>query len=52
MLPVLEFYEIWSTYSLHIWIVYMLKWYLDKERNVFQISLNTKYTVENWGTIT
>ena len=34
MLPVLEFHEILSTYSQHIWKVYMLKWYLDKDRNV------------------
>ena len=36
MLPVLEFREIWSTYSYHIWIVFMLKWYLDIDRNVFK----------------
>ena len=34
MLPVLEFHEIWSIYSLHIWIVYMLKRCLDKDLNV------------------
>ena len=34
MLPVLEFNEIGSTYSQHIWIVYMWKWYFDKDRNV------------------
>ena len=55
MIPVLDFHESWSAYSKHIWIVFMLKWYLDKYRNVlkfeFQIlSLNTK-TVENLGAI-
>ena len=34
MLPVLELNEIWSTHSYHIWKVYMLKWYLDKDRNI------------------
>ena len=34
ILPILEFHEIGSTYSLHIWIVYLLKWYLDKDGNV------------------
>ena len=31
----LIYYEIWSTYSYFIWTVFMLKWYPDKCRNVF-----------------
>ena len=34
MLPVLEFHEIRLTYSEHIWIVFMFKWYLEKDLNV------------------
>ena len=41
MLPVLEFHEIWSTYFYHIWRVLMLKWYLYKDRNVF--NFNSKF---------
>ena len=55
VLPVLDFHEICSIYSLHTWTVFMLKWYLDKDLNVlkfeFHIRLNTKYTVENLGTM-
>ena len=36
MLSVLDFHEIWSNYSKHIWAVFMLKWYLDKDRNMLK----------------
>ena len=36
MLPVLDFHEIWSTYSKHIWTVFMLKLYLDKDHSVLK----------------
>ena len=31
------FHAIWQTYSKHLWAVFMLKWYLDKNRNVFKL---------------
>ena len=36
MSPVPDFHEIWSKYSQHIWTVFMLKWYLDKDCKVLK----------------
>ena len=36
MLPVFDFHEIWLTYSNHIWTVFMLKLYLDKDPNMIK----------------
>ena len=41
--------------SKYIWVVFMLKWNLDKARNMlkfeFQLWLNVESTVENWGSM-
>ena len=34
MLPVLKFHEILSAYFKHMWTIFMLKWYLDKDRKM------------------
>ena len=34
MLPVLNFHEILSAYFKHMWTIFMLKWYLDKDRKM------------------
>ena len=34
MLPVLNFHEISSAYFKHMWTIFLLKWYLDKDRKM------------------
>ena len=55
MLQVFDSHKIRSSYVLHIWTIFIVKWYLDKDRNMlkfeFKIWLYTNYTVENWDTM-
>ena len=41
MLPVFKVNEIWSTYCLHRWTVFVLKWYLDKGQ--IMVKLNSEF---------
>ena len=41
MLPVLDFDEIWPTYFNICGQFFMLKWYLDKDRNI--VKLKSKF---------
>ena len=37
MLPALDFHEILSIYFEYMWKIFMLKWYLDKNRNIVKL---------------
>ena len=39
LLPVLDFHEVESTSSGHIWTVFVLKWNLDKDENMLHFEL-------------
>ena len=41
MLPALDFHENLSTYFKHVWTVFILKWYLDKNRKM--VKLKSKF---------